>query len=84
MKKKRILVLTDDMPWGHRSIAKAIYGFLKTKEKDNQIEVSYAEVKAPIDILNDLYIFAYRFFSLSNRISLKLMPVLHLKRRSAR
>ena len=73
MKKKRILVLTDDMPWGHRSIAKAIYGFLKTKEKDNQIEVSYAEVKAPIDILNDLYIFAYRFFSLSNRISLKLM-----------
>ncbi|PIX67967.1 hypothetical protein COZ41_02120 [Candidatus Shapirobacteria bacterium CG_4_10_14_3_um_filter_35_13] len=73
MKKKRILVLTDDMPWGHRSIAKAIYGFLKTKEKDNQIEVSYAEVKAPIEILNDLYIFAYRFFSLSNRISLKLM-----------
>ena len=73
MKKKRILVLTDDMPWGHRSIAKAIYGFLKTKEKDNQIEVSYAEVKAPIDILNDLYIFAYRFFSLSNRIPLKLM-----------
>jgi len=73
MKKKRILVLTDDMPWGHRSIAKAIYGFLKTKEKDNQIEVSYAEVKAPIDILNDLYTFAYRFFPLSNRISLKLM-----------
>lgn len=73
MKKKRILVLTDHMPWGHRSIAKAIYGFLKNKEKNNPIEVVYAEVKAPIDILNDLYTFAYRFFPLSNRISLKLM-----------
>ncbi len=73
MKRKRILVLTDHMPWGHRSIAKAIYGFLKTKEKEAQVEIIYAEVKAPIDFMNDIYTFVYRFFPLSNRLSLKLM-----------
>jgi len=34
------------MPWGHRSIARAIYGFLKSKEKEGEIVTEYAEVKA--------------------------------------
>ena len=39
MAKKKILVLTDTLPWGHRSIARAIYGFLKEKEPENDYEV---------------------------------------------
>jgi len=77
MKKKRILVLTDHMPWGHRSIARAIYGFLKTKEnsaKQNiNIEVEYAEAKMPVSVLNDLYVFMYRYLPLSNKFANKIM-----------
>ena len=61
-KKKKILVLTDDMPWGHRSIAKAIYGYLKEKEKDNTYEVDFREVKANTGMFNDLYTYTYRYF----------------------
>jgi processive 1,2-diacylglycerol beta-glucosyltransferase len=68
--KKKILVLTDHMPWGHRSIAKAIYGFLKEKK---EVETKYAEIKMPFDALNDIYTFAYRFLPVSNKISLRLM-----------
>lgn len=61
-KKKKILVLTDDMPWGHRSIAKAIYGYLKDKEKENTYEVEFREVKANTGVFGDLYIYTYRYF----------------------
>jgi processive 1,2-diacylglycerol beta-glucosyltransferase len=67
MVRKKILVVTDHMPWGHRSIARAIYGFLKTKEKEGNILVEYAEVKAETGIGGDAYILAYRYFPLSNR-----------------
>lgn len=73
MKKKRILVLTDNMPWGHRSIAKAIYGFLKKKEKSENILVDYAEVKISLSIMNDIYTFMYRYLPQSNKISRKMM-----------
>ena len=69
MAKKKILVLTDSMPWGHRSIARAIYGFLKSKEKEENIEVFYAEVKAETGISNDFYTFMYRFFPVSNKMA---------------
>lgn len=69
MAKKKILVLTDDMPWGHRSIAKAIYGFLKGKEKEGEYQVDYAEVKANTGIAGDAYVFVYRYFPSSNRLS---------------
>lgn len=69
MVKKKILVLTDHMPWGHRSIAKAIYGFLKTREKEENFEVSYAEVKAETGAAGDAYVFIYRFFPLYNRLA---------------
>jgi UDP-N-acetylglucosamine:LPS N-acetylglucosamine transferase len=69
MAKKKILVLTDSMPWGHRSIARAIYGFLKSKEKEENIEVFYAEVKAETGISNDFYTFMYRFFPGSNKMA---------------
>lgn len=69
MVKKKILVMTDNMPWGHRSIAKAIYGFLKSKEKSENIEVYYAEVKAETGVASDAYIFGYRYLPASNRIN---------------
>ena len=72
MVKKKILVLTDDLPWGHRSIAKAIFGGLKEKDKEGGVEVKYAEIKAEVGISNDLYTFMYRFFPKSNRMTAKL------------
>ena len=69
MVRKKILVITDHMPWGHRSIARAIYGFLKTKEKENEVSIEYAEVRAETGIGNDIYAFIYRYFPMSNRLS---------------
>ncbi len=73
MAKKKILIVTDTLPWGHMSIAKAIYGYLKSVEKENDFVVDLAKVKVPFTVMNDLYTFVYRFFPLSNRITLKLM-----------
>lgn len=72
MAKKKILVITDHMPWGHRSIAKAIYGELKKKEKEASIEVKYAEIKAEVGFSNELYTFMYRFFPKSNKMFARL------------
>jgi UDP-N-acetylglucosamine:LPS N-acetylglucosamine transferase len=70
--KKRILVLTDHMPWGHRSIAKAIYGYLKSVEKENNLEVYYAEVKSETGMANDLYTFIYRYMPGTNKLAFTL------------
>lgn len=72
MVKKRVLVLTDTLPWGHRSIARAIYGYIQ-KDLGNEYEVFYAEAKIPAEIVNQIYTFIYRFFPLSNRIATRLM-----------
>lgn len=69
MVKKKILVLTDNLPWGHRSIARAIFGALKEKEKEGKVIVKYAEVKAETGISNDFYTFMYRFFPKSNKVA---------------
>lgn len=73
MKYKKILVLTDDMPWGHRSIAKAIYGFLKKKEEKDNVQIDYAEVKMPISIVNSMYTIMYRYLPATNIFSHKVM-----------
>lgn len=70
--RKKVLVLTDHMPWGHRSIAKAIYNYLKVNEKENNLDIYYAEIKAKTGIAGDLYVFTYRFFPRSNRIAHKI------------
>jgi len=75
MQKKKILVLTDHMPWGHRSIAKAIFNFLKEHEKENDYEVVYAEIKAEIGVADDLYTFAYRYLPISNRWAAKVFDI---------
>ena len=75
MAKKKILVLTDHMPWGHRSIAKAIFNYLKEHEKENDYEVVYAEIKAETGIGDDLYTFAYRYIPLSNRWAAKVFDI---------
>jgi processive 1,2-diacylglycerol beta-glucosyltransferase len=75
MAKKKILVLTDHMPWGHRSIAKAIFNYLKKYEKENDYEVVYAEVKAETGIGDDLYTFAYRYLPVSNRWASKVFDI---------
>ena len=72
MTKKKILVLTDTMPWGHRSIAKAIFGYLKSNEKTENLMVFYAEVKAETGIATDAYTFLYRYLPSSNRVFHKL------------
>lgn len=69
MQPKRILVLTDHMPWGHRSIARAIYGFLKTKEKENNFKVDYVEVKAETGAGNDIYTFLCRYIPSAHRLA---------------
>jgi UDP-N-acetylglucosamine:LPS N-acetylglucosamine transferase len=66
--KRKILVLTDDMPWGHRSIAKAIFKYLKENESKNDYEVELAEIKAETVFISDLYTFAYRYMPQSNRM----------------
>lgn len=71
MVPKRILVLTDHMPWGHRSIARAIYGFLKIQETENNFKVDYAEVRSSLGFLNELYTFMYRYIPVSNRLSMR-------------
>jgi len=68
MAKKKILVLTDTLPWGHRSIAKAIYGYLKEKESENNYEVIFREVKAMTGMAIDMYVFSYRYMPASNRL----------------
>lgn len=75
MSKKRILVLTDHMPWGHRSIAKAIYKYLKENSKDNDFDVFYAEIKAETGMGDDWYTFAYRFMPSSNRLAGKIFDL---------
>lgn len=72
MVKKKILVLTDDMPWGHRSIAKAIYGGLKKKEKENNWQVRYAEVKVEAGSGFGLYKLVYRYSPKLNRLACRL------------
>jgi UDP-N-acetylglucosamine:LPS N-acetylglucosamine transferase len=56
-KTKKIIVLTDHMPWGHRSIAKAIYEILK----DN-FEVKYIAYHSGFNLWNFWYTATYRFF----------------------
>ncbi len=59
MNKERVLVLTDHMPWGHRSIAKAIYSYLQSGK--GEFDVFYEEVKAETLVGNSFYTFSYRF-----------------------
>jgi len=68
--KKKVLVLTDHMPWGHRSIAKAIYGYLEKNAKS--IDVEYVEIKSKSGLMNDGYTFLYRFLPSMNRMASKL------------
>lgn len=72
MLKKKILVLTDHMPWGHRSIAKAIYNYFEAN-KGTDLEVKYIEAKMPFDTLNDVYTFVYRYLPGTNRLATRAM-----------
>jgi UDP-N-acetylglucosamine:LPS N-acetylglucosamine transferase len=68
MARKKILVLTDHMPWGHRSIAKAIFNYIEeNKTKEDDYEVRYAEIKSETGFGDDLYTFAYRYLPVSNK-----------------
>lgn len=60
MNRKKILVMTDQMPWGHRSIAKAIYEGIKEKERQWPVKVDLAQVDVDLGIGNDIYTFFYR------------------------
>lgn len=76
MKKiKRVLVLTDHMPWGHRSIAKAIYNYLKKNSVNSDFEVDYGEVKMDSFGANEFYTFAYRFFPKINTLPHKVFSI---------
>lgn len=65
---KKILVLTDDMPWGHRSIARAIFDYLKKNDKNGDFTVEMAEIKAETMFISDLYVLAYRYFPTSPKL----------------
>ncbi len=74
MQHKRILVLTDHMPWGHRSIAKALYDYLALVGKD-KYSVEFAEVRAETGLGGELYSWAYRNFPAGNRVAVKLFTI---------
>lgn len=59
------------MPWGHRSIARAIFSYLKEHERDGDstYKVDYVEVKAELGIFNDIYAFIYKFAPVVNRVT---------------
>lgn len=71
MKMKKILVLTDDMPWGHRSIARAIFKYLKNNQSNNY-EVFLAEIKAKTGPMIDLYTFTYKYVPKTNLVAHKI------------
>ena len=73
MSKKRILVLTDKMPWGHRSIAKAILGYLTPVAEKNNWKVDYDEVELQFKVANELYVLIYRFWPQIGKVNLKMM-----------
>lgn len=56
------------MPWGHRSIALAIFDYLKLREKKNNWKVEYAQVKAETGVGGDLYSFFYRYAPSANAL----------------
>lgn len=58
---KRVLVITDHLPWGHRSIARAVYGFLKKNEKGNDLQVDYSEIKIKASPVSEFYNFLTTF-----------------------
>jgi len=57
-KTKKVLVLTDNMPWGHRSVARSIYGMLKEEKGD--FEVEYVEHAISMDWWDAFYGSVYR------------------------
>lgn len=59
--KKKVLIITDHLPWGHRSIARAIYGSLKEEESKNNLEVSYSEIKIKASPVTEFYNFLTTF-----------------------
>ncbi len=82
-KPMKILVLTDHMPWGHRSIAKAIYGYLKPEEKGQNWQVEYVEVKADTGIGGEWYNWAYKNWPAANKLALDLVNNLDGMRKMA-
>lgn len=78
--KRKILVLTDHMPWGHRSIAKAIYNYLAEEKNNLDIEVSYVEVKAETGLGGDLYAWAYKNFPAGNRVAVKMFTIRNIRK----
>ncbi|MHB9033050.1 MAG: MGDG synthase family glycosyltransferase [Anaerolineae bacterium] len=68
----RILVLTDTMPWGHRSIARAIFGYLKRMSSQYNWEVEYTEVKAETGAIPELYSLVTRYFPETYSIAYKM------------
>ncbi|MHB1355229.1 MAG: MGDG synthase family glycosyltransferase [Anaerolineae bacterium] len=69
----RILILNDNMPWGHRSIAKAIYNYLKRVSAENNWQVDYVEVKAEVGPIIDIYTMMARYFPQSPALIFRLM-----------
>lgn len=78
--KKRVLVLTDHMPWGHRSIARAVYNFLKAEETILELEVNYAEVRAETGLGGELYNWAYKNFPAGNRVAVKMFTIKNIRK----
>ena len=69
----KILVLNDNMPWGHRSIAKAIYNHLSRNRAEDNWQVDYAEVKAEVGPIIDIYTMMARYLPESPALMFKLL-----------
>jgi UDP-N-acetylglucosamine:LPS N-acetylglucosamine transferase len=71
MKKKKILILTNSNPDGHRSIAKAIFSYLSESFGNKEVDIYYREVKSQ-NIIENFYSFYYKFFPKIGSVFFKL------------
>lgn len=77
----KVVVLTDHMPWGHRSIAKAIHQYLEATLDAQQFTVLYRQIKLEVGIVEDFYKLMYRFTPKVGQLSFKLEATSPLTRR---
>ena len=68
------------MPWGHRSIARAIFDHLDKTLDKKECELNFCEVFAQTGVGGELYSWAYRNFPAGNRVAVKLTTLRSIRK----
>lgn len=72
---KKILVMTDHMPWGHRSIARAIFDYLRDFEKKEDWKVEMVQVQTQTGVAGELNNLFYRYLPQAQMVMHKASQV---------